>query len=1216
MTLGSGYRYLMESVAAGDGVRHKSTSLADYYAASGTPSGVFLGAGLAALGGGRGVEIGSKINEQHLFNLLGMCADPITGEPLGRPPIRSRPSLEKQTAARIRASGQSAGNVAPAEPAIRTDAPERALTGTNRTPVAGFDLTFSPSKSISTAWALADSDTKAAIYACHRRAIEVVLTYAEREVFHSRSGRNGVVQEDVEGVVATAFTHWDSRAGDPQLHDHVVVANRARSVSDGGWRTLDSRGLFKSVVMLGELHQGVLADLLTQELGWGWDERSRRYSDQVRWEVAGVPETLMAEFSQRAAAIEERKEVLIPAFVVSHGRQPSTVEIIKLRQQATLETRPLKEHHSLGAMTEGWCQRAENYVGSELVSWVAGLSDRNDLPLLRADDLADAILSDAASVTIRKVSERRATFSRANVLAEVHRQFHGVRFASPDDRIAVAERTADLAAGQSLLVSAPELHFTPERLRRADGTSRFRAKGHEIYTTAILLEAEARLLDAGRQTDGPSVATGTVAAVTSVALPGQNHPLSIDQALAMEQIASSGRRLDVLVGPAGTGKSTAMAGLRAAWEAEHGADAVLGLAPSAAAAEVLAEQLGIDTENTAKWLHEHRQEAERLVNIADLRSALRSPATSRHRSALHAQVSRAEEEVARWQLRPGHLVIVDEASLVGTFALDELVAAAREARAKVVLVGDQAQLSAIDAGGMFAALVRDRGDLAAELTDVRRFVNPWEKTASVELRAGSADAIDAYASHGRVTGGSRDEMLDALYRAWKQDRKEGRTSLMIAGDLGTVGELNSRAQADRISAGSVSGDRVAVFGWATAGVGDQVVTRQNNRRVTTGRRWVRNGDQWSVAASHGDGSLTLQRFNGGGKVHLPVDYVRQHVELSYASTAHRAQGRTVDTAHAMVCPTTTREVLYVSATRGKEANCLYVDTHYDPDPQTSHDEALEPMTAKEVLLAALRNEGAEVAAHEMLRREHHEAEGMERLSAEYLTLATEAQAERWDALLGRSGLSDADLATVTASAARGPLFAGLRAAEARGLDVDAALPQLIAGRSLADAADVAAVLHSRVDRWSQAASGRRRHSEHLIAGLIPRAQGVTDPDMARALAERERAMEERSRDLTEEAITARQSWVLALGDPPSESPQRERWLREVSTVAAYRDRWHIEGRRPLGAAPDRENLEQTAQRRRALAAGEQAKAMTIDTMDQHINPGLDAPVGIQHRVEL
>jgi hypothetical protein len=318
----------------------------------------------------------------------------------------------------------------------------------------------------------------------------------------------------------------------------------------------------------------------------------------------------------------------------------------------------------------------------------------------------------------------------------------------------------------------------------------------------------------------------------------------------------------------------------------------------------------------------------------------------------------------------------------------------------------------------------------------------------------------------------------------------------------------------------------------------------------------------------------------------------------------------------MVGPMTTREVLYVSATRGKEANRLYVDTRYDPDPQTSHDEAIEPMTAKGVLVGVLRNEGAEAAAHEMIRREHHEAEGMERLSAEYLTLATEAQAERWGALLARSGLSERDLATVAASAARGPLFAGLRDAEARGLDVEAVVPQLVAGKSLADAGDVASVLHGRIERWTHAVGGRRRHTGHLIAGLIPRAQGVADPDMARALAERDQAMEQRALSLAEEAITARHRWLRPLGAPPRESAQRERWLRAVSTVAAYRDCWHIEGHRPLGATPDRENLEQMSQRKRALAAGERAKAISTAATEQRINPGLEVDVGIAQGLEL
>jgi hypothetical protein len=96
---------------------------------------------------------------------------------------------------------------------------------------------------------------------------------------------------------------------------------------------------------------------------------------------------------------------------------------------------------------------------------------------------------------------------------------------------------------------------------------------------------------------------------------------------------------------------------------------------------------------------------------------------------------------------------------------------------------------------------------------------------------------------------------------------------------------------------------------------------------------------------------------------------------------------------------------------------------------------------------------------------------MERLSAEYLTLATLAQEGRWDTLVARSGLTDAEFGAVRSSEVRGPLFAAFREAEARGLDIEATFPRLVAGRSLADAADVAAVLHGRVERWAQAAGG-------------------------------------------------------------------------------------------------------------------------------------------------
>ena len=193
-----------------------------------------------------------------------------------------------------------------------------------------------------------------------------------------------------------------------------------------------------------------------------------------------------------------------------------------------------------------------------------------------------------------------------NVLAEAHRVLHGARFQSPADRIEVAERVSRLALGSSLPVAGPEVCHTPALYRRPDGSSRLRPESRALYTTQALLDAEARLLAAGRCRDAPAVSVATVARTCQGRLPGRGYGLSIDQALAVEKVATSGRALDVLVGPSGTGKSTTMAGLRAAWEAEHGPGSVLGLAPSAAAAEVLADELGIATENTAKWLTEQQ----------------------------------------------------------------------------------------------------------------------------------------------------------------------------------------------------------------------------------------------------------------------------------------------------------------------------------------------------------------------------------------------------------------------------------------------------------------------------------------------------------------------------------------------------------------------------------------------------------------------------------
>lgn len=285
-----------------------------------------------------------------------------------------------------------------------------------------------------------------------------------------------------------------------------------------------------------------------------------------------------------------------------------------------------------------------------------------------------------------------------------------------------------------------------------------------------------------------------------------------------------------------------MSALRRAWEERRSMGSVVGLAPSAAAAEVLAGDLGISTENTAKWLHEHRQ--------------------------------------GNWHLKPGQLVIIDEASLAGTLAIDAITTQAAEVSAKVLLVGDWAQLAAVDAGGAFGMLVRDRGD-APELTDVQRFRNDWEKHASLQLRIGDTDVIDAYIHQNRVTPGTYEQILEHAYQAWITDQQAGKASVLIEEPLDTVTQLNMRARTDRILAGDVALDGVKLHDGNEASRGDLVITRQNDRRMSVGRGWVKNGDRWNVVHAHDDRSLTVRRAFSKWRttITLPAAYVAENVEL-------------------------------------------------------------------------------------------------------------------------------------------------------------------------------------------------------------------------------------------------------------------------------------------------------------------------------------------------
>jgi dienelactone hydrolase len=454
------------------------------------------------------------------------------------------------------------------------------------------------------------------------------------------------------------------------------------------------------------------------------------------------------------------------------------------------------------------------------------------------------------------------------------------------------------------------------------------------------------------------------------------------------------------------------------------------------------------------------------------------------------------------------------------------------------------------------------------------------------MRLGDTAAIDAYLRHDRIRDGDRDAVLESAYQGWLTDERAGKNTLLIAGDSATVTELNRRARADLVAAGQVEPSGVSLAGSGTAGVGDRVVTRQNNRLCSTGQGFVKNGDKWVVTRVAADGSLSVRRPSGGPAITLASAYVREHVELGYATTAHRSQGRTVDTAHVVVTgPSMTREVLYVGMTRAREANTAYVCTG---EPAADCDELAVgevPSTAREIMVSVLSHVGADVAAHEVMRQEQDAAAGVATLADEYETLAALADKPRHLAQLRTAGLTEAQVAFVATSDSFGALSAVLRFAEACRVPVAALVSRLLGQRGMAGAEDLAAVLHGRLSTWITGAALRPDPGQ-MIAGLIPTAVG-SESELQAGLDQRAQLIERRADALVEQALNASAEWLCALGPVPDDPATRIEWLRNVRTVAAYRDRYPA-----IGDSIEPVDIGSRNERLRALQAVQSARSLS------------------------
>jgi conjugative relaxase-like TrwC/TraI family protein len=977
LTAGSGYDYLTRQVAALDATEKGHIGLASYYTERGETPGVWIGSGLDGIDG---LSAGDPVTAEQMRALFGCGLHPLAElrqQQLEGPDLTPH---DFQEVTRLGAPfkivdgdvspfrlevGKRIGaiNTAASLPAdtpmaaadrarVRTEvAREFFLAEHGREPVdarelagqiakdsrprtqtvAGYDLTFSPVKSVSTLWAVADPAVAAVIERAHQAAVKDALAFIEKHALFTRTGPQGIRQVNVRGLVAAAFTHRDSRAGDPDLHTHVAVANKVQTLN-GRWLSIDGRLLFKANVAASETYNTALEQHLHEALGVRFAERpgTDPAKRPIR-EIVGVDPRLNQRWSTRRTHIEARRGELAIRFQDDHGRPATPVEALHLAQQATLETRDAKhEPRSLAEQRTTWLSEAAAVLGGR--SAVASMVRTALTPTIGSSSTVDAAwVSQTADHILTVMEASRSTWQMWHVRAEAQRQVRTSDVPAEHASALIDLLVAEVLDRRSVALVAPADNIEePEALRRLDGSSVYTVAGADLYTSQRILDAEARLVAAAGRYDGASVEQ-TAVDLSLLEMAANGTALDAGQAALVHQMCTSGARLQLAIAPAGAGKTTAMRALTMAWTQDGGQ--VIGLAPSAAAAAVLAEQTGIRSDTLAKltWSLDHGE-------LRDWAAAV----------------------------GPSTLVIIDEAGMADTLSLDTAVQFALNRGANVRLIGDDQQLAAIGAGGVLRDIQQSHG--ALRLTELHRFADPGEAAASLTLREGKPEALDFYLDHGRVHVGDLATATQDAFAAWVSDRAAGLDAIMIAPTRDLVAELNRRARAHRLDHTPAASEMSLADG-NRASVGDVIITRTNDRRLRlTATDWAKNGDRWTITGIGRNGDLKVRHNRSRLTVRLPAGYVQTSTGLGYATTIHAAQGVSADTMHGLVTGLESRQQLYTMLSRGGVANHLYLQVVGDGDPHTViRPETLAPRTATEILQHILARDDTPASATTQLR---------------------------------------------------------------------------------------------------------------------------------------------------------------------------------------------------------------------------------------------------------
>ncbi|OBK01903.1 exonuclease V subunit alpha [Mycolicibacterium fortuitum] len=1190
---GDGYLYLVRQVAASDATHRGRSTLSDYYSVKGEAPGQWMGSGLAALSQpSTGLAMseqtitdvwtvapGSEVTEDQMKALFGEGIHPnaskitkyLTARGAGSGPAQKATKLggkfriyaDPPFVAALSQAYQDhnvAAGLSPftkLEPDVkatiktelarawfveeygRPPGDDRELSGyiarihrPAKVAVAAYDLACSPVKSFSAMWAVAPLPVAQILEDCHHAAVKDVLAEIERSVALTRMGTNGAAQVDTEGVIATAWTHRDSRAGDPDLHTHLVISAKVSTIDHNGvrrWLSLDGQPLHHMMVSLSELYNTRLEHHTTQRLGWVFAETEApaRGKRPVR-EIVGVPTELLKMWSSRRAAIETRTAELAKEFQNNHGREPTAIELLDLSQQATLETREAKhDPMSLAEQRAKWRTQAVELVGHRGLA--AMLREVNAAKPEQVQKIDQEWVHSAADSVIAVVAEGRAHWQRHHVLAEAQRyvRTRGYAAIAPSDLV---ERITETALSEPFSVPHARVGDTdvgePKLLRRRDGTSVYHRHGRDQFTSKEMRAAEQRIITAARAT-GSRRASQTDIDLALADSAARGKPLNAGQQALVQEMAAGDRQLILALAPAGSGKTTAMAALSHAWRSSGGN--VIGLAPTAVAAIELAADLNAETDTVAKYVHtvagetlrngaapkrgrrpsfsaalsaayqQHNAEAGR-----DRHAALPDEVKAAIKARVQAEYRDSEPRVPSWfhKINAKTMIIIDEVGKAGTLDLDAVIAHAQAKGACIRTVGDDGQLASPSAGGVLRDIAHETDTLT--LSELVRFRSESEAAATLALRAGDPAALGFYIDHHRVHVGADSTAADMAYSAWRSDMKAGRDSLLLAPTNEVVDELNARARRDRLADAGITriGREAILSDGLAASAGDIIKTRKNSRWLSIGPRdFVRNGYRYRIERICTDGSLVVTHLGSKKRLTLPADYVSRDVTLGYASTVDLAQGLTAGhSCHIVGAAAMTRQLLYVALTRGRAENHIYLSTSEQDPHRILSTKVTHPETAVEALSAALARDGAQVSAT-TADREARDPFG--RLAAAcdmyYDAVITFTEHRLGAAALARLDDGVAAIRADIPECAAWPALRGKLATMALQHGVDETLrlyDQQLHRRELRSAGLVAAVMHYRMESIDPSPPGPLRWLSPIPDELR------TEPEVARYLQRR------------------------------------------------------------------------------------------------------------------